>query len=136
MIQVSPQQTIFLSVAPIDFRCGIERLKAHCKHILQQDPYSGSLFVFTNKRRIAVKILVYDGNGYWILHKRFSEGKLRWWPNQATKTTVRASELAVLLAQGVPTQAHIPDNWRNPTLPQVVPASTGNSRVTTAWGPA
>lgn len=131
MLQISPQQNIFLSVNPIDFRCGIETLKANCRQVLQHDPFSGSLFVFTNKRRIAVKILVFDGNGFWLCMKRFSEGKLRWWPEKATITTVRASELAVLLAQGVPDKANIPQYWREPTLPPTPQGLPGNSKVAT-----
>jgi transposase len=131
MLQISPQQNIFLAVNPIDFRAGIETLKAKCRQILQLDPFSGSLFVFTNKRRIAVKILMYDGNGFWLCTKRFSEGKLRWWPSEAAITTIRSSELAVLLAQGIPDKANIPQYWRTPMLPQVPQVLPRNSMVAT-----
>ena len=131
MLQISPQQNIFLAVAPTDFRCGIETLKAKCRQLLQLDPFSGSLFVFTNKRRIAVKILVFDGGGFWLCMKRFSQGKLRWWPEKATTTTIRASELAVLLAQGIPDKASIPDYWREPMLPQVPQVMPHNSKAAT-----
>jgi len=130
MLQLSPQQTIFLAVEPIDFRCGIARLQAYCRQIIRQNPFSGSVFVFTNKRRIGVKLLCYDGNGFWLAHKRFSEGKLRWWPKQATVTTIRPSELMIVLAQGIPTKADIPQYWRQPNLNQAPLTFLDNSTVT------
>jgi len=131
MLQISPQQSIFLAVEPIDFRCGIERLQAYCRQIICQNPFSGSLFVFTNKRRIGVKLLSYDGNGFWLAHKRFSEGKLRWWPKDATVTTIRPSELMVLLAQGIPSKADIPKYWRTPNLNSTPGVPPDNSKAAT-----
>src|SRR3990167_9449118 len=131
MLQFSPQQSIFLAVEPIDFRCGIARLQAYCCSIIQQNHFSGSLFVFTNKRRIGVKLLSYDGNGFWLAHKRFSEGKLRWWPKDTTVTMIRPSELMILLAQGIPTKAELPHYWRTPNLNPMPSVPPRNSMATT-----
>lgn len=77
------------------------------------DPFSGTIFAFTNRRRTAVKLLVYDGNGYWLCHKRFSKGRLAWWPTtDAQAQSIRASELQIILAQGNPYLANIPGDWR------------------------
>jgi len=117
MLQITPQQRLLLAVKPTDFRKGIESLKALCEQQLQLDPFAGTIFVFTNQARTGVKILVYDGNGFWLCQKRFSQGKLKWWPTDNRDTcSIRASELQVVLSQGEPIKAGIPLEWR--ALPQ------------------
>ena len=80
MIQVVPQQRIFLAVESVDFRRGIDGLCAICRDVLCRDPFSGYLFLFTNRKRTALKILAYDGSGFWLCHRRLSKGRLAWWP--------------------------------------------------------
>lgn len=116
MLQITAHHKILLAVEPTDFRKGIDSLVAVCKNYFACDPLNGAIFVFTNRRRISVKLLVYDGNGFWLCQKRFSSGKLKWWPTtQAQALHLRASELQVILAQGVPTQTNIPENWHEIT---------------------
>lgn len=113
MLQVTSHHRILLAVEPVDFRAGIDRLKAVCNQHLQCDPYGGTVFAFTNRARTSVKLLVYDANGFWLCQKRFSQGKLAWWPKDNTSTVMlRASELLVLLAQGNPHKAALPKDWR------------------------
>lgn len=65
---------------------------------------SGAWFVFTNRRRTAVKLLVYDGQGYWLCMKRFSQEKLAWWPYETNASeAITAQHLQILLYQGDPT---------------------------------
>jgi len=78
MIQITPQMHILLAAEPIDFRKGIDGLAAVCKNILDTNPFSGYLFVFTNKKRTTIKILTYDGQGFWLFQKRLSKGRFRW----------------------------------------------------------
>ena len=66
MIQLTPQMRILLAVEPADFRKGIDGLAQLCRQRLQDDPLSGALFVFANRRRKALKLLVYDGQGFWL----------------------------------------------------------------------
>lgn len=80
MIQVTPQMRILLCLEPADFRRGIDGLAQLCREALSADPFSGTAFVFRNRRRTSLKILVYDGQGYWLCQKRLSEGRFRWWP--------------------------------------------------------
>ena len=122
MLQLTPHHRLLLAVAPIDFRKGIDGLVALCKQHLAHDPFSGTIFVFTNRSRHGVKLLVYDGNGFWLCHKRFSKGTLRWWPTQHDSTiTLHASELQVLLAQGEPQHLNLPEPWCE--LPHAASAS-------------
>ena len=77
MIQITPQMRILVALEPADFRRGIDGLAQVCKQHkqqLQQDPFSGCVFVFRNRRATAVKVLVYDGQGFWLCHKRLSSG--------------------------------------------------------------
>jgi transposase len=114
MIQLVPQLRILLAYQPVDFRKGIDSLVALCKHELQQDPFSGTLFVFRNRASTALKLLVYDGQGFWLCLKRFSQGRLRWWPQAADAPLhpLQAQQLAVLLYNGLPEEARFAAQWR------------------------
>jgi transposase len=116
MLQITPQHRLLLAVDPVDFRKGICGLKAICQQKLLCDPFSGVIFAFANRSRTSVKLLVYDASGFWLCQKRFSQGRLAWWPTEKTQTvTLRASELQILLAQGNPVKAGIPRDWRSVT---------------------
>ncbi|KTC78751.1 IS66 family insertion sequence element accessory protein TnpB [Legionella cincinnatiensis] len=114
MLQITPQHRLLLAVKPVDFRKGIDGLKALCRQKLLDDPFSGTVFVFTNRIRTSVKLLVYDASGFWLCQKRFSRGKLAWWPSGLSPSVeLRSSELLILLAQGHPIKANLPDDWRS-----------------------
>ena len=68
MIQITPQMRVLVAVAPADFRCGIDGLAGVCRQSLASDPFSGTVFVFRNRRSTALKALVYDGQGFWLCH--------------------------------------------------------------------
>lgn len=113
MLQLTPQHRFFLCVSPIDFRKGIDGTVAICKQKLRADPMSGAWFVFTNRRKTSVRLLVYDGQGYWLCMKRFSRGRLSWWPkNTEASQPISAQHLQVLLYQGNPNLTDIPPDWR------------------------
>jgi len=113
MIQLTPQMRIVVAVEPADFRCGIDGLARLCKEVLRCDPFSGWVFVFCNRRATAVKALVYDGQGFWLVHKRLSTGKFRWWPGGTEASrTLAAHELQVLLAAGNPEATRAAPAWR------------------------
>jgi transposase len=114
MIQVTPQMRILVAVQPADFRKGIDGLAQVCKQQLQRDPFCGWVFVFRNRRATAVKVLVYDGQGFWLAQKRLSKGRFRWWPahRSAAATSLQAHQLQVLLSAGNPDSAAAPPAWR------------------------
>lgn len=115
MLQITPHHTLLLAVKPVDCRSGIDGLAALCRQELNSDPFGGSVFVFTNKRRAAIKILVFDGNGFWLVHKRFSQGRLAWWPPLHTNVPsypVNPSQLQILFSQGDPSSTLLPPDWR------------------------
>lgn len=113
MIQLVPQLKILLACQPVDFRKGIDSLVALCKETLAQDPFTGTLFVFRNRAGTALKLLVYDGQGFWLCLKRFSQGRLHWWPQADTPLhSLEAQQLSVLLYNGLPDQARFAAPWR------------------------
>ena len=114
MIQLVPQLKILVAVEPVDFRSGIDRLAALCKERFDHDPMSGALFVFRNRRGTSLKLLIYDSQGYWLCLKRFSQGKLRWWPTSTAEKLhpLAAQQLSILLYNGRPDQAQFAPAWR------------------------
>jgi len=114
MIQVTPQMRVLVAVKPTDFRRGIDGLARQCRDVLRSDPFSGAVFVFSNRRRTSVKLLVYDGQGFWLAQKRLSSGRFRFWPKAAGEaaTTLEAHELQVLLRGGDPATTKAPPEWR------------------------
>jgi transposase len=110
---------ILVCVEPVDFRAGIDGLSRLCRQALSADPFSGTVFVFRSRRGTGVKILAYDGQGFWLCQKRLSVGRFRHWPESsdaAVKHTLLAHELAVLLAGGNPNATQAAPQWR-PLVP-------------------
>lgn len=122
MLQITPQMKLFLSINPADFRKGIDALVATCQQQLNQDPFSGALFIFRNRNLTSVKILAYDGNGFWLCQKRFSNGKLKWWPSAPTGQSIYhidATKLAILISQGNPEGVALGAAWKRlPSQPE------------------
>lgn len=112
MIQLAPQMRILVAVEPADFRKGIDGLAKLAREELGRDPFSGSVFVFRNRRGTAVKILVYDGQGFWLCQKRLSQGRFQFWPTGKTARGLEAHELQVLLYGGDYESAHASPPWR------------------------
>ena len=83
MLQLTPQSRVFVAIEPADFRRGIDGLAALCRQRLGEDPFTGAIFVFRNRRRTGLKLLCYDGQGFWLCQKRLSQGRLSWWPSSA-----------------------------------------------------
>lgn len=119
MIQLTPQMRILVCVEPVDFRRGIDGLCGLCRQALLSDPFSGTVFVFRNRRATAVKILAYDGQGYWLCQKRLSQGQFRHWPQAKGQPAcpLLAHELHVLLCGGNPEATQAAPLWRPIMLP-------------------
>ena len=114
MLQITPQMKILVAVEPADFRRGIDSLARTCQDALGQDPFAGTVFVFRNRRGTALKVLLYDGQGFWLCHKRLSQGRFPWWPSTDDGAAQRlaAHQLAVLLSAGDPTRTGTAADWR------------------------
>ena len=115
MIQLTPHMRVLVAVEPADFRCGIDGLAALCRAELASDPFGGTVFIFRNRRRTAVKCLVFDGQGFWLCHKRLSTGHFGWWPSsveQQRSRPLEAHEVQVMLSGGDPRGTRSAAMWR------------------------
>ncbi len=90
------------------------RLPRSRRNRLNCDPFSGTVFLFRNRRGTALKLLIYDGQGFWLCLKRFSRGHLAWWPpaTGAPLHPLAAHQLSVLLMNGHPELARFQEPWR------------------------
>ena len=114
MIQITPHMRIMLAVEPADFRKGIDGLAGICRQALQADPFDGTLFIFRNKLGTSLKILIYDGQGFWLCQKRLSTGRLCWWPNKTDQKSkiLAVHELQLLLWNGNPSATPASEMWK------------------------
>lgn len=103
MLIPPPSGKAFIKLEPVDFRKGIDSLVAYIEQVMGQAARCGSAFVFCNRQKTALKILYYDGSGYFLCHKRFSSGRMRNWPkhsNQLGQQTLSLQQLVVLIYDG------------------------------------
>ena len=113
MLHLSPQSRIFVAVQPVDFRKGSDGLAALCRQLLHENPLGGTVYVFRNRTGTTLKLLAYDGQGFWLCTKRLSHGHFSWWPTAVTPSvTLSARELSILLWNGNPDRAQLAPDWR------------------------
>ena len=116
MIQITPQMRILVAIEAVDGRKGIDSLARLCQDKLQADPFSGCLFRFRSRRGTSIRILVYDGQGFWLAQKRLSQGRFSWWPTgREPARTLQAHQAQLLLAAGNP-DAEAAPVWRRVSL--------------------
>jgi transposase len=70
---------ILVSVESVDGRKGIDSLVRLCQDKLAADPFSGCVFIFRSRRATSIRLLAYDGQGFWLPQKRLSKGRFVWW---------------------------------------------------------
>lgn len=103
MLQITPQMRVLVAVEPIDGRKGIDSLAQLCRERLGEDPFTGCVFLFRNRSRTALKVLVFDGQGFWLCQKRLSKGRFPFWPDgNAPAYHLQAYQVQMLLAAGDP----------------------------------
>ncbi|MDP2645419.1 MAG: IS66 family insertion sequence element accessory protein TnpB [Desulfobacterales bacterium] len=114
MIQLTPQMRILLAVKAVDFRTGIDGLARICRQVLNTDPFSGSVFIFRNRARTAIRVLTYDGQGFWLCYKRLSKGTFHWWPDESNGhvSVLAVHELQLLLWNGDPGTVRVGPTWK------------------------
>src|ERR1035441_6993947 len=98
----------------VDILEDADELAQVCRQRLNTDPITGALFVFANRRRRALKILVYDGQGFWLCQKRLSQGRFDWWPSGGQQPTLGLDvhQLQLLIWNGNPNYAQAAPMWR------------------------
>lgn len=91
------QVRIWLYTQPVDMRKSYDGLSALVKHRLQEDPLSGQLFVFINRRRTQMKVLYFDRSGYCIWSKRLEAGQFHYERSACDKQRLDWTQLKLLL---------------------------------------
>jgi len=119
MLQVTSNSTIYLASKHIDFRKGIDGIVSICRNIINVEPLDGAIFVFYNRHMTSLKILNYDGQGFWLCTKRLSRGSFIWKSqlnkhdcNNHNATTICYRILHVLINNGN-LDVTFASNWRN-----------------------
>jgi transposase len=99
VLTLPPSVRIFLARGATDMRKGIDGLCALARDAVGEDPFTGHLFAFANRRRDTVKILVWDRSGFWLFMKRLERGTFQWPEEKGRerKAEMRSRELYALL---------------------------------------
>jgi len=97
VLSVPAKVRIFLCTKPTDLRKGFDGLHGLVLEVLRQDPLSGDLFVFLNKRRDRLKLLVWEGDGWLVLYKRLESGTFAPPVAQEDSIALSSAQLALLL---------------------------------------
>lgn len=97
MLSLPPSVRVFVCVRPADMRRGFDRLALMAEEVVRQDPLSGHLFVFRNKRADRVKVLYWDRDGYAIWYKRLEEGAFHFPDSDAGGLEIEATRLSMIL---------------------------------------
>jgi len=97
MIAVTGKK-VYLACGKTDMRKSINGLSAIVESSFKLDPFDGALFVFCNRNRDRIKILEWDGDGFWLYFKRLEKGRFRWPAvGEEATMTLTGEELAILL---------------------------------------
>jgi len=112
LIQITPHIRVLVAIEPVDGRKGLDSLAQLCREKLNADPFSGCVFIFRTRRGTAIRLLTFDGQGFWLATKRLSEGRFKWWPTGTEPAQqLRTHQAQLLLAAGDPGTA-APPAWR------------------------
>lgn len=117
MLSLSPAVRIFLATKPADMRKSVDGLFGLVQDVLQQDPFTGFLFVFRNRKSDRVKILIWDHGGFWVLYKRLEKGRFHFPEDPGTSVEVDAADLTLLLSGIQLAGARRAPRWSPPTSP-------------------
>jgi len=98
MLSIPAQAAIFLCTQPTDMRKGINGLSGIVRSEFDSDPIDGSLYLFVNRRRDRMKILYFDGTGFWVFYKVLEQGTFETVVSTDKCVKMDATQLTMLLA--------------------------------------
>src|SRR4051812_11100150 len=101
MFGLGPATKIYIAVEGVDMRKGFDGLFGLVHDRLGQDPLSGHLFLFSNRARSRLKVLVWDGSGLWVCAKRLEKGRFRWPAAKDGNCIVMRPEEMAMLVNGL-----------------------------------
>jgi transposase len=111
MIPIGTATRVFLALGVTDLRNGFDGLADRVRHQLQEDPRSGHLFVFCNQPRNRLKVLYWDGSGFWLCSKRLEQGCFSWPTAEPGHKLVLSAEQLALLLGGIELERTRQKNW-------------------------
>lgn len=114
MIPTEPGR-VYVAVGSTDMRKAINGLSILVEQAMDQNPFSGDLFVFCNRLRTIVKILYWDHNGFCVWKKRLEKDKFRWPESEQEVMRISRPALNWLLHGLDLSQAHRKLSYRNAT---------------------
>ena len=88
---------VYLHREPVDFRYGMNSLSILVEQSMRLNPMDSSLYIFGNRRRDRIKILGWDGSGFWLMMKRLEASRFIWPDNKAEVVTMTTNVLHALL---------------------------------------
>ncbi len=97
MLSIPSTVPIFLYTEPTDMRKGFDGLSGIVRSEFRADPLDGSLFLFINRRRDRLKILHWDGTGFWLYYKLLEAGTFEVIPSKGMCARLDSTQLAMLL---------------------------------------
>jgi transposase len=97
MLGLGAATRIYVATGKTDMRLGFDGLYALVVGQLQQDPTSGHLFLFANKRRDRMKIIFFDGSSLWVCARRMEQGRLHWPSSEQGRMQLSREEFALLI---------------------------------------
>lgn len=115
MLQLSHRSIVFVANIHVDFRKGIDGLIAVCRNNFLIEPLDGAIFLFYNRARNTIKILAFDGQGFWLSTKRLSKGKFTYKlpvNSKAAHKQICHRALQILINNGDPVSAKLAKDWR------------------------
>lgn len=90
----------WLVTAPVDLRCGMDRLLVHVREVLRRDPGDGGAYVFHNRAASRIKLLCCDAQGAWLAVRRLQQGRFIW-PGEGESVWTMSAEQFDWLCAGV-----------------------------------
>ncbi len=103
---------IWLAFEPVDMRLGFDGLAAKVAYALDKDPYAGHWFVFRSRNGTRIKILTFDGVGWWLHYRRLEKGTFAWPAVNGRGAIEMSSTQFAVLAQGL--------DWRRVAIPKQI----------------
>jgi len=99
-----------LAFEPVDMRLGFDGLAARVAHVLELDPYGGQWYVFRSRNATRLKVLAFDGLGWWLHYRRLEKGTFVWPTVNGRGVIELSSAQFAVLTQGL--------DWRRIQVPQ------------------
>ncbi len=97
MLSLAMSRAIFVHTEPADLRKGFDGLAGIVRGQFDGDPLDGSLYLFFNRRRDRLKILHFDGTGFWLYYKLLEAGTFETLDSSERRVRIDAAQLAMLL---------------------------------------